>query len=225
MRWEKRVWEGKLQYTNVPDCDLMMLPTDIALLEDPSFRVYVEQYARDEHLFFNDFAAAFTKLLSLGSGTGVCPMRAASGQASDEECEVASAQFREAAMHGHSVDTLRSIAKRADTASIEKSSGRNALHKAAFWGHDHTTKYLLGECQLNPDVQDYNGDTALHDAARFGHSGVIRELLCGNAVATLRNSSGETPLDCAEDHGQVEAARLLRAVGGAASTATMQSRL
>ncbi len=35
---------------------LMMLPTDIALIEDPVFRAYVELYASNQAAFFNDFA-------------------------------------------------------------------------------------------------------------------------------------------------------------------------
>ncbi|KAK7903355.1 hypothetical protein LTR67_001374 [Exophiala xenobiotica] len=45
---------------------LMMLPTDMALLEDPSFRVWVDRYAEDKELFFRDFAAVFARLLELG---------------------------------------------------------------------------------------------------------------------------------------------------------------
>ena len=30
----------------------MMLPSDIVLIKDPSFRQYVEMYAKDEDLFF-----------------------------------------------------------------------------------------------------------------------------------------------------------------------------
>ena len=45
---------------------LMMLPSDIALIHDPVFRMYVEAYAKDEDLFFKDFAKAFAKLLELG---------------------------------------------------------------------------------------------------------------------------------------------------------------
>jgi cytochrome c peroxidase len=43
----------------------MMLPTDIALLEEP-FRQYVELYAKDQQKFFDDFSAAFLKLIELG---------------------------------------------------------------------------------------------------------------------------------------------------------------
>jgi catalase (peroxidase I) len=43
----------------------MMLPTDMALLEPP-FREYVELYAKDKQRFFDDFSAAFLKLIELG---------------------------------------------------------------------------------------------------------------------------------------------------------------
>ena len=44
----------------------MMLPSDIALIQDPKLRHFVEIYAKDEDAFFRDFAAAFSKLLELG---------------------------------------------------------------------------------------------------------------------------------------------------------------
>lgn len=48
------------------DKELMMLPTDMALIKDEKFRKYVELYAKDRDLFFKDFSAAFSKLLELG---------------------------------------------------------------------------------------------------------------------------------------------------------------
>ena len=44
----------------------MMLPSDLVLVQDPKFKKYVEMYAKDEDLFFADFAKAFAKLLELG---------------------------------------------------------------------------------------------------------------------------------------------------------------
>lgn len=44
----------------------MMLPSDLWLLEDASFKQFVVQYARDENAFFRDFASAYSKLLELG---------------------------------------------------------------------------------------------------------------------------------------------------------------
>eukprot|EP01124_Arcella_intermedia_P000296 TRINITY_DN10153_c0_g1_i1.p1 TRINITY_DN10153_c0_g1~~TRINITY_DN10153_c0_g1_i1.p1 ORF type:complete len:264 (+),score=53.13 TRINITY_DN10153_c0_g1_i1:37-828(+) len=65
MEWKPRQWKGPLQYEDETG-ELMMLPSDIALVKDPAFKVYVEMYAKDEKLFFADFAAAFEKLLALG---------------------------------------------------------------------------------------------------------------------------------------------------------------
>ncbi|KAI2468642.1 heme peroxidase [Annulohypoxylon bovei var. microspora] len=46
--------------------ELMMLPTDMALLSDPAFRPWVQRYAQDKELFFEHFAEVFAKLLELG---------------------------------------------------------------------------------------------------------------------------------------------------------------
>ncbi|KAK4971922.1 hypothetical protein LTR66_011367 [Elasticomyces elasticus] len=48
------------------DEDLMMLPTDMALLSDPHFAPWVRTYAQDKEKFFHDFAAVFAKLVELG---------------------------------------------------------------------------------------------------------------------------------------------------------------
>ncbi len=64
-KWTKKIWTGPEQYEN-PDGDLMMLPSDMALLWDPEFAKYVKLYAKDKDAFFNDFSKAFGKLLDLG---------------------------------------------------------------------------------------------------------------------------------------------------------------
>ena len=64
-KWTKKHWDGPEQYEN-PDKDLMMLPTDMALLWDKEFSKYVHIYAKDKDAFFSDFSAAFSKLLELG---------------------------------------------------------------------------------------------------------------------------------------------------------------
>ncbi|MBA0760213.1 hypothetical protein Gotri_022973 [Gossypium trilobum] len=45
---------------------LLKLPTDIALMDDPEFREYVELYAKDEDAFFRDYAESHKKLSELG---------------------------------------------------------------------------------------------------------------------------------------------------------------
>jgi len=64
-KWTKREWKGPLQYED-PSKQLMMLPADLALVQDPQFKKYVELYAKDEKKFFEDFSSSFSTLLSLG---------------------------------------------------------------------------------------------------------------------------------------------------------------
>ncbi|NP_001132683.1 probable L-ascorbate peroxidase 7, chloroplastic-like isoform X1 [Zea mays] len=49
------------------DQDLLVLPTDAALFEDPKFKVYAEKYAEDQDAFFRDYAEAHAKLSELGA--------------------------------------------------------------------------------------------------------------------------------------------------------------
>jgi len=65
-KWElKTNGAGNKQYKNSDDT-LMMLPADMALVQDPKFRVFVEKYAKDEQAFFNDFVPAWVKLQENG---------------------------------------------------------------------------------------------------------------------------------------------------------------
>ena len=64
-RWSRRQWAGPMQWQN-EDGALMMLPSDLALMEGEETRSWVLKYADDEPLFFTHFQAAFTKLIELG---------------------------------------------------------------------------------------------------------------------------------------------------------------
>lgn len=82
LKWEKRELsfnEGApWQYKNDSLGEtLMMLPTDMALLEDDKFRPYVELYAKDKDKFFEDFSAVFAKLIELGVKRDQDPYKAA----------------------------------------------------------------------------------------------------------------------------------------------------
>lgn len=46
--------------------DQMMLPSDMALLQDDKFKYWSKAYAKDQNLFFDHFAKAYSKLLELG---------------------------------------------------------------------------------------------------------------------------------------------------------------
>lgn len=70
LAWKKKILpNGIMQFVNYDEdseTELMMLPTDMALLSDPSFAQWVKKYADDKELFFRDFSKVFAKLLELG---------------------------------------------------------------------------------------------------------------------------------------------------------------
>jgi hypothetical protein len=187
LEWKPREWDGEFQYTDVETETLVMLPTDMALIEDAEFRPYAELYARDQDAFFEDFSSAYARLMSLGCPQECDPTRE---EEKTEATDSASAEFREFAMHG-SVEYMKRIADRADVHALEARSNRSALHKAAFWGHEEAVEYLVNDCKLDVNVQDYNGDTALHDAARFGHEKIAKVLLGAGADPSLLNAAGQ----------------------------------
>lgn len=67
MKWTIKEWSGPKQFMNDSlGEELMMLPTDMALIDDPEFRKWVERYADDKELFYDHFSKAFAKLIELG---------------------------------------------------------------------------------------------------------------------------------------------------------------
>ena len=69
-------------------------------------------------------------------------------------------------MHGslQKAEELMAATPGMSAAALEKPSGRSALHKAAFWGHDKMLAWLCKKAPSALNLQDYDGDTALHDA-------------------------------------------------------------
>jgi len=196
----KRTGEGgPLQYEDQETTELIMLPTDLALIKDPAFLPHVERYAKDEQAFFSEFAVAFAKLLALGTAEK-CPFAKAEVDHS--------AEFREQAMHG-SLAKVTEIAAKADVKATEAGSDRTALHKAAFWGHDHLMPILIDHCGIDVNAVDYNGDTAAHDAAKFGHVKVVEALIAAKANLGLTNKAGQTVLDLAQAHGKTNVADII----------------
>jgi hypothetical protein len=184
-KWTERKWDGPRQFEDETRT-LMMLPTDIALIEDPAFRVHVERYAHDPQAFFNEFAAAYAKLVSLNCPAHTQPDYNAPQKSAVEE---ANARWRHFAMHGY-VPPAREMMGQVDVHNADPASGRTALHFAAFWGHIDMTTFLVRECNLNLDAQDYAGDTPLHDAASHGHEAVVKLLVEAGANATIKNRAG-----------------------------------
>jgi catalase (peroxidase I) len=193
LTWREKKWDGPTQFEDVESGELMMLPTDMAIKTDPKFRVYAQLYADDEDLFFRDFAISYAKLLSLGTN---CVPQIENNSDVLQRRNI-NAKYREAAMHG-SVDVVKRLSVEADVHELESISLRSALHKAAFWGHIDTVKFLVNELGLDVNGQDYNGDTALHDACRFGHESVVEFLVSTPSQdLSIRNKNGQSALDIA----------------------------
>lgn len=68
--WKEKTLENGVRqfvhYDEDAEEELMMLPTDLALMADPTFKHWVEVYANDKEKFFEDFSKVFAKLVELG---------------------------------------------------------------------------------------------------------------------------------------------------------------
>jgi cytochrome c peroxidase len=65
-KWVVHKWDGPRQFQGSASQLLMMLPTDLSLIEDDAMRAWVEKYAADQDLFFDDFRDGVTKLFEFG---------------------------------------------------------------------------------------------------------------------------------------------------------------
>jgi ankyrin repeat protein len=63
------------------------------------------------------------------------------------------------AMHGSVEAAMRVLDTHPKTNvnELEGTSGRSALHKAAFWGHTDMCAFLVDKCGLNVNVQVSEG--------------------------------------------------------------------
>lgn len=215
--WKVREWEGPLQYTD-PSGKLMMLPTDMCLIQDDKFLKYVKIYAADEQKFFDDFAKAFGKLIALGCPASCQPGASASAAGNVETGMTGQPlqpgetkedfDFREMSMHGNLI-RMKAIPGKPNPNSREYFTERTPLHKASYFGHDHVVEYLL-DCGANVNVVDVEGDTPLHDACRLGHVACVKLLVRAGAKRDVKNKKGETPLQLASYLGNEELKDLLK---------------
>jgi cytochrome c peroxidase len=65
-KWQWKKWNGPKQYEDVKTKSLMMLPTDMEIIKDKTFRKHAERYAKDNEVFFKEFSDAVLKLFELG---------------------------------------------------------------------------------------------------------------------------------------------------------------
>ena len=149
--WQLRDWDGPQQYEDIKTKSYMMLPTDMALKTDNEFKKHARKFADSQDAFFKSFKKAYEKLLSLGCPSTCQPDGGLKKPASLEE--KASRELREHCMHGSLEHAQTCLTNGADPKSLEANSGRTALHKAAFWGHDHIVPWLLrSRCPSTPST-------------------------------------------------------------------------
>ncbi|KAL7824164.1 heme peroxidase [Trichoderma gracile] len=65
-KWQVKKWDGPKQFEDKTTKSLMMLPTDMVLVQDKAFKPWVEKYAADNELFFRDFSNVVLRLFELG---------------------------------------------------------------------------------------------------------------------------------------------------------------
>ncbi|GFG32780.1 hypothetical protein Cfor_06303 [Coptotermes formosanus] len=115
-----------------------------------------------------------------------------------------------ASMHGHT-DMVRLLLDAGAWINVmTKTRGLTALHLACQNQCTETAKLLLqcGDCDI--DIQDLVGNSALHYASVTGNARLVELILKHSPVADLKNSSGKTPLDEAEEKMALTVVRLLR---------------
>lgn len=79
-----------------------------------------------------------------------------------------------------------------DISSVDADSGRSALHKAAFWGHDHVVKFLLANgCPVHgpcgSSSEDFRSTTSSYPASPLTRSTrptTLVTLLCTMPLAS-----------------------------------------
>lgn len=87
------------------------------------------------------------------------------------------------------------------------SSERNALHRAAGYGHLGIICELI-KAGFNPLTASHTGRIPIHEACQGGHSDVVQELLRYGGVE-IADCRGQSPLHVAAYHGEFECVKIL----------------
>lgn len=124
--------------------------------------------------------------------------------------------FLLAARNGHAALVRAALAAGADVRALNR-YGSTALMGPAYRGHVETVRVLLA---TPIDIHHVNnlGWTALLEAIVLGtdsaaHREIVRLLIERGSNVNARDSSGASALQLAEQKGQAEVARMLRAAG------------
>lgn len=115
-----------------------------------------------------------------------------------------------ASMHGR-IDMMRILLDAGARINVvTRTKGVTPLHLACQNQWIQGAKLLLESGDCDPDIQDSGGNTALHCASFTGNSRLVELILKHGPVLDIRNSSGKTPLDEAEEMMSLAVVNLLR---------------
>lgn len=64
--WQPHTTVADKAQFNSHNKELMMLPAELAFLQDEAFKGFIKMYAEDSQLFIDDFTKTFQKLVELG---------------------------------------------------------------------------------------------------------------------------------------------------------------
>jgi ankyrin repeat protein len=113
-------------------------------------------------------------------------------------------------MHGR-IDMMRILLDAGARINVvTRTKGVTPLHLACQNQWIQGAKLLLESGDCDPDIQDSGGNTALHCASFTGNSRLVELILKHGPVLDIRNSSGKTPLDEAEEMMSLAVVNLLR---------------
>ena len=118
------------------------------------------------------------------------------------------------AYEGHTEITKLLLEAGADVKAVDPGMKATALHAAAYAGRTEDAK-LLVQHHIDIDKQGpVNGYTALHDAIWQNNVDVAKVLIEAGANLTLKNHSGQTPLDFARSKHATQIIQMIEAKMG-----------
>jgi len=129
-------------------------------------------------------------------------------QAAEDEKEAAECRtdILLAALNGR-LGAVRHILRTEPGAVASKPDSQTALHYATLQGHAEICRVLLAaKAEVDASV---SGATPLHFAANNGQVEVVNLLLEAKASLTVKDDTGQTPLDDARKHGHDEVVTIL----------------
>jgi Peroxidase len=201
LEWKPREWDGPLQYTD-PSGKLMMLPTDMALIEDEKFLPIVQAYAKDEQLFFKDFAEAFRYVSALIYVSVFIIDILFALQKLNEMMflnpfifSFLFVLFSKLLAKGCPAHVQPGAEPKSTVAAATESQANKDFRDLAMHGSVERLKEIVARVDDVNAKEALSGRTAMHKAAFFGHAHAIEYIVSlSSDGVNMVDADGDTPL-------------------------------